>query len=102
MLSGGRRNLIHANYFINSVEQDIYFADQGLTWQQKIAWENCTVAMGQGACLITELEMFNYKTPPYATAYPWSCLLFLQTIPVGRSAMSWPATTCTATPRARA
>ena len=31
---------------------------------------NCTVAMGQGACLITELEMFNYKTPPYATAYP--------------------------------
>ena len=28
MLSGGRRNLIHENYFENCVEQDIYFADQ--------------------------------------------------------------------------
>ena len=70
MLSGGGRNLIHTNYFVNSVGQDIYFADQGLTWQQKIAWENCTVAMGQGACLITELEMFNCKNPPHSTAYP--------------------------------
>jgi hypothetical protein len=70
MLSGGRRNLIHDNFFLNSVEQDIYFSPQGLTWQQKIAWENCSIAMGQGSCLVTELELFSYKLPPYAAAYP--------------------------------
>jgi hypothetical protein len=64
MLSGGRSNLIHGNHFMNSVEQDIYFADQGLTWQTKIAWENCTAAMGEGSCLVSELEMFHFKQPP--------------------------------------
>ena len=69
MLAGGRDNLIHGNHFINCIEQDIYFADQGLTWQTKIAWENCTVAMGQGSCMVSELEMFDYKQPP-CTANP--------------------------------
>ena len=46
------------------------FADNGLTWEQKIAWKNCTPAMGQGGCLGAELVEVNYKQPPYATRYP--------------------------------
>ena len=69
IVGGGRDNQIHGNFF-ESCDFDILFGDRGLTWQAKIAWQNCSLQMGQGRCLRTALEQLQYQLAPYATRYP--------------------------------
>ena len=74
LLGGGRRNLIHDNYFENN-DNDIHFDNRGMNWQLDYCSYNCSgghtpAGQTQKSCFKNELNALHYSSPPYATHYP--------------------------------